>query len=87
MSALITDALVKQANDIGMIERCEQKLLAEGGPICRVQELDGNTLRESFTPLTKIDCAVATNTKPLKQAEGSEIGWKERVQVILGRHW
>jgi len=83
---VIADALVKQANDIGMLERCKQKLLAERSPICRVQELDGNTLRKPFTSLTKIDRAVATNAKPLKQTEGPEIGGKECVRVIPRRH-
>ena len=52
----------------------------------RVQEFDGNPLREPFTSLTKIGCAMATGAKPLKQAEGSEIGRKECVQAIPVRH-
>jgi hypothetical protein len=51
-----------------------------------MQKLDGDTLQEPLTSLTKIDRAVAASTKLLNQAEGPEVGWKESVQVILRRH-
>jgi hypothetical protein len=86
MSIQITDALIQQPDDIGMFDRRQQNPLTKGILDCSMEELDGNTLRESFAPLTKIDGAVAASAKPFNQAEGSKIGRKKRMQLIPERH-